>query len=78
MLSFSSLRVRVLNGACELLRINQLIFWVDYANIPEVGEPMVCVILAVRINEFGFTAVVNKVDLAKLQFDFGLREVKAG
>ena len=62
----------MLNGSCELLRINQLIFWVDYANIPEVGEPMVRVVLAVRINEFRFTAVVDKADLAKLQFDFSL------
>ena len=68
----------MLDGARELLRINQLIFWVNYANVPEVGEPMVGVVLAVRINKFGFTAVVDKADLAKLQFDFGLREVKAG
>ena len=68
----------MLDGAGELLRVNQLIFWVDYANIPEVGELMVCIILAVGINEFRFTAVVDKANLAKLQFDFGLREVKAG
>ena len=39
---------------------------------------MVRVILAVGVNEFGFTTVVDKADLAKLQFDFGLQEVKAG
>ena len=70
--SLSSLSVRALDGACKLLGVNQLIFWVYYANIPEIGEPMVCVILAVRINEFGFTTVVDKADLAKLQFNFGL------
>ena len=68
----------MLDGACKLLRVNQLILWVNYANIPEVGEPMVHVILAVGINEFGFTAVVDKADLATLQFDFGLQEVKSG
>ena len=68
----------MLDGAGKLLRVNQLIFWVNYANVPEIGEPMVHVILAVRINEFWFTTVVDKVDLAELQFDFGLREVKAG
>ena len=68
----------MLNGACKLLGVNQLIFWVNYANVPEVGELMVCVILAVGINEFRFTAVVDKADLAKLQFNFGLQEVKAG
>ena len=68
----------MLDGARELLRVNQLVLWVNYANISEVGEPMVHVILAVGINEFGFTAVVDKVDLAKLPFNFGLREVKSG
>ena len=62
----------MLNGACKLLGVNQLIFWVNYADVPEVGEPMVCVIFALGINEFGFTAVVDKADLAKLQLDFGL------
>ena len=33
---------------------------------------MVCVILAVGIDKFGFTAVVDKVDFAKFQFNFGL------
>ena len=66
------------DGVCELLRVNQLIFWVNYANIPEVGEPMVRVILAVGLNEFWFTTVVDKANLAKLQFNFGLQEVKAG
>ena len=68
----------MLDGACKLLRVNQLVLWVNYANVPEIGEPMVGVILAVGINKFRFTAVVDKVDLTKLQFDFGLREVKVG
>ena len=62
----------MLDGTCKLLRVNQLIFWVNYANVPEIGEPMVRVVLAVGITKFGFTTVVDKVDLAKLQFDFGL------
>ena len=68
----SFLGVRMLDGACKLLWVNQLIFGVNYANIPEVGESMICVILAVRINKFRFTTVVDKVNLAKLQFNFGL------
>ena len=68
----------MLDGVCKLLGVNQLKFWVNYANVPEIGEPMVCVIFAVRINEFWFTTVVDKVDLAKLQFNFGLGEVKSG
>ena len=62
----------------ELLGVNQLVFWVNYPDVPEVGEPMVRVILAVGVNKFRFTAVIDKANLTKLQFDFGLREVKVG
>ena len=68
----------MLDGARKLLGVNQLKFWVNYANVPEVSEPMVRVILAVGINKFWFTTIVDKANLAKLQFNFGLQEAKLG
>jgi len=70
-LGFSSKGVRFCNGAGEVCRVNQSLFVVSNVNFPQRRIPLIGILLAVAIDQFGPVICCAESKFVKLYFDLG-------